>query len=152
MNVRRWAGAYFTLQGIAVILWWLVLLLIPASRAYFKMGDAEAALLAFWFPDLLLLGLGSMIGSWLCFRAHHLTLVVLWVVCGAISYASLYCLMFALSTDTAWLGVALMLPAMLLSVASTLAVSPFGAQLSRQANAASTTWNLMKTIMQIIIF
>lgn len=153
MNVRRWASAYFALQGVAIILWWLLLLLYPLSRAYFQMDSAsEATLLAFWLPDLLLLAFGSLVASCFCFRGNSMELVVLWLVCGAISYASLYCLAFALLTNAAWLGVILMLPTMLLSLASTLAVSALSIKLFRQAGPASIAWNLAKTGIQIVIF
>jgi len=151
-RVRHWVSAYFALQGVAVISWWLVLLLVPSTRAYFRMGSSAEVLLAFWLPDLLLLGGGSLAGAWLCLREHSLSLLALCAVCGAVVYASLYCLAFALSTETGWLGVALMLPAMFLSVASTLAITPFTAGLLRQARASSPAWNLAKTAAQIVVF
>lgn len=153
MSVRRWAGLYFASQGVAIMLWWLLLLLYPSSRSYFQTQSApEATLLAFWLPDLVLLGPGSLVASYLCFRGNGLELVVPWFVSGAISYAGLYCLASALMTNTAWLGVVLMLPATLLSIASTLAVSAPSVKLFRQARPASAAWNLAKTGMQIVIF
>jgi protein-S-isoprenylcysteine O-methyltransferase Ste14 len=144
---------YFAFQGVAVILWWLLLILHPSSRSYFQMQSApEATLLAFWLPDLALLAPGSLVASYLCFRGNSLELIVLWFVTGAICYASLYCLAFALMTDTAWLGVVLMFLATLLSVTSTLAVSALSVNLFRQARPASVAWNLAKTGMQIVIF
>src|SRR5690348_8788085 len=110
-RVRHWVSAYFALQGVAVISWWLVLLFVPSTRAYFQMGSSAEMLLAFWLPDLLLLGVGSLVGAGLGLREHSLGLFVLCAVCGAVGYAGLYCLAFALLTDTGWLGVALMLPA-----------------------------------------
>lgn len=151
MNVGRSAGAYFALQAAAVTGWWIVLLLVPSSRAHFRMGDAsEAVLLAFWLPDLTLLALGSIVGAYLCLRGDARALAVMWLVCGAVSYATLYCFAFALMTDSAWLGVALMLPAMLLTMASTLAVSPHGARFFRQAKPARPAWNVTKTGVQIV--
>ncbi|MFP5262799.1 MAG: methyltransferase family protein [Blastocatellia bacterium] len=153
MSVRRWAAVYFASQGVAVILWWLLLILHPPSRSYFQMQSSpDATLLAFWLPDLALLAPGSLVASYLCFRGHRLELFALWFVSGAVSYAGLYCLAFALVTDAAWLGVALMLPAVLLSVASTLAVSALSVKLFRQARPASAAWNLAKTGIQIVIF
>lgn len=152
LRVRQWVCAYFALQGVAVIAWWLLLLFAPATRAYFQMGDSAATLLAFWLPDLLLLGIGSLLGAWLCWRDQSLALPVLYVVCGAFSYAGLYCLLFALLTNTAWLGLALMLPAAFLSVVCTLALAPFTLVLLRQARSSSPAWNLAKTATQIIVF
>jgi protein-S-isoprenylcysteine O-methyltransferase Ste14 len=116
------------------------------------MDASEAALLAFWLPDLLLLAFGSLVASCFCFRGNGMELIVLWLVCGASSYACLYCLTFALLTDTAWLGVILMLPSTLLSISSALAVSALSIKLFRQAGSASVGWNLAKTGVQIIIF
>src|SRR5688572_23072265 len=118
MKVRHSAGIYFAFQACAVAAWWLVLLTVPSSRVYFRMGagaDSETVLLAFWLPDLLLLAAGSAVAAGLCFSASRLLPLALWFVCGAISHATLYCLAFALLTDTGWLGVTLMLPAMLWS-------------------------------------
>lgn len=151
MSVRRSASAYFILQGATVALWWLVLIIAPSSRTLFLADKApETVLLAFWLPDLALLALGSAIGACLCLRDSGYTLAVLWFVCGTVSYSTLYCLALALMTDSAWLGVALMLPAMLLSLASTFAVSPQGFRLFRQARPARPAWNVTKTGVQVI--
>lgn len=131
MSVRRAAAFYFAVQGIAVVVWWAWLIFVPSSRAYFQTnGTTEAALLAFWLPDLLLVACGSFVAAYFCVRDRDnidaRIAAALWLVCGAVGYATLYCLASALLTDSAWLSVALMLPAMLLSVSSTLAVSPLG--------------------------
>lgn len=147
------AGAYFSLQGAAVTLWWLLLVFFPSTRGYFQMDPAsEATLLAFWLPDLLLLAFGSLVAGTLCFRGSSLATAAVWLTSGAVSYASLYCLSLAILTGAGWLGVTLMLPAMLLSVTSALAVSPFAEKLFRQARPASSGWNLAKTGTQILIF
>lgn len=157
MSVRRAAAFYFAVQGIAVVVWWAWLFFVPSSRAYFQTnGTTEAALLAFWLPDLLLVACGSFVAAYFCLRGNDNNdariAAALWLVCGAVGYATLYCLASALLTDSAWLSVALMLPAMLLSVSSTLAVSPLGTASFRQARAAGRAWNLTKTTTQIVIF
>jgi protein-S-isoprenylcysteine O-methyltransferase Ste14 len=147
------AGAYFSLQGAAVALWWLLLVFFPSTRVYFQIdANSESALLAFWLPDLLLLALGSLVAGVLCFGGSSLATAAVWFTSGAVCYASLYCLSLAILTGAGWLGVTLMLPAMLLSISSTLAVSPFTARLFRQAKLASPGWNLAKTGIQIFIF
>jgi len=153
MNIRRTSGAYFLLQGAAVSGWWLLLFFLPSTRRYFQMDAAsEHTLLAFWLPDLLLLALGSWVAGVLCLVGSNLAPAAVWFVSGAVSYASLYCLTFALLSDAGWLGVTLMLPAMLLSITSALAVSPFAKGLFRRAKLASPARNIAKTVTQIVIF
>lgn len=96
MTIERSAGIYFAIQGIATAVWWLFLIFLPASRAYFRMGDSETVLLSFWLPDLLLMAVGSIVAAALCFAKSKLTPIALWFVTGAVSYAALYCLSFAL--------------------------------------------------------
>ncbi|MFN7928598.1 MAG: isoprenylcysteine carboxylmethyltransferase family protein [Blastocatellia bacterium] len=151
MSNRNAVSLYFVGQGAAILLWWLLLWLVPDARPYFQIGGSETALLAFWLPDLLLLGAGSLLGSYLCYRQHRFALLVLCVVCGAMSYASLYCLAFSLWTDASWLNVVFMVPAMLLSIICTLAVSPVGQNFARRAVPAPTRWNLTKTLLQIVV-
>jgi hypothetical protein len=153
MNTRQWAGAYFLLQGVAVLAWWLVLLIYPPARSWFRMGDgSDAALLAFWLPDLSLLAIGSLVSGALCLQGSSFVSAAVWLTAGAASYATLYCLAFAMLTDTGWLGVTLMLPAMLLSINSALAASPFVDKVFRHASPAAPGWNLAKTAAQMVLF
>lgn len=127
-------------------------MLVPASRKYFQLeSNSETSLLAFWLADLSLLGIGSLIAAWLCFRDSRHAPMASWFVCGAISYATLYCLAFALFTDTGWLGVTLMLPAMIWSGNYSIALSSVGDELLRQANPSSANWILLKTFVQIFV-
>ena len=71
MSNRNAVSLYFVGQGAAILLWWLLLWLVPDARPYFQIGGSETALLAFWLPDLLLLGAGSLLGSYLCYRQHR---------------------------------------------------------------------------------
>jgi protein-S-isoprenylcysteine O-methyltransferase Ste14 len=151
MSIRRSAAVYFAFQGAAVIAWWLLLIFVPASRAYFKMGDSDAALFAFWLPDLLLIALGSFAAAALCFADSRLISAALWFVAGANGYAALYCLAFALLTDSGWLGVALMLPAMLWSAVFAVALSKSKDFMFRLAKDAPTSWILAKTAIQIAV-
>ena len=153
MSIRRTSGAYFLLQGAVVSLWWLLLFFFPSTRGYFQMDSAsESTLLAFWLPDLILLALGSLVAGAFCFGGSNLAHAAVWSTAGAVSYASLYCLALALLSDAGWLGVTLMLPAMLLSITSALAVSPFAEGLFRPAKLASPARNIAKTGSQIVIF
>jgi protein-S-isoprenylcysteine O-methyltransferase Ste14 len=152
MKIRLAAAVYFALQGIAVVVWWLLLFFVPASRKYFQLeSGSETSLLAFWLADLLFLGIGSLVAGWFCYRASKHAAVALWFVVGAVSYASFYCLAFAFLTDTGWLGVALMFPAMIWSGNFAIALSSVGNLIFQQAKESSTAWLLAKTFVQIAI-
>jgi protein-S-isoprenylcysteine O-methyltransferase Ste14 len=153
MSVRRAAGGYFLIQGVTVLCWWLLLWVVPSTRGWFRMGSgADPTLMAFCLPDLILFGAGSLAAGGLCLRGSDLAPAALWGVSGAVSYAALYCLDYAWQADAGWWGVTLMLPAMLLSVASTAAVSPWSVRLFRSARPAGAAWNLTKTALQIVAF
>jgi protein-S-isoprenylcysteine O-methyltransferase Ste14 len=152
MKIRHTAAIYFALQGIAVVAWWFLLIFVPASRKYFQLeSNSETSLLAFWLADLSLLGIGSLLTAWLCFHNSRHAPTASWFVCGAISYAALYCLAFALFTDSGWLGVTLMLPAMIWSGNYSIALSPVSDVMFRQAKTSSTNWILLKTFVQIFV-
>lgn len=152
LKINQTASIYFAVQGLAVLAWWLLLLLVPASRAWFQMGDSPTVLLAFWLPDLFLLAIGSLTVSGLCFFENKFTVPALWFVVGSISYASFYCLAFALMTDTGWLGVTLMFPAMIWSGNFAIGLSQTTKELMfRRSVEAKTSWLLTKTFTQIVV-
>ncbi len=152
MKIRQTAAVYFAVQGIAVFAWWILLIFVPASRKYFLLeNDSETSLLAFWMADLSLLGIGSLVAAALCWRDSRHQSAALWFVVGAISYATLYCLAFALMTDDGWLGVTLMFPAMIWSSNFAVGLSPVGNLMFRQSSESSTGWILTKTFAQIVV-
>jgi protein-S-isoprenylcysteine O-methyltransferase Ste14 len=151
MSIRQTACIYFALQAIAVGAWWLLLFFVPASRKFFQMGDTETTLLAFWLPDLLLLAAGSLTTSAFCFFDSKYTPLAAWFVCGAVAYATFYCLAFSFLTDSGWLGTTLMLPATLWSGCFTIALSDFKNMMFRQAKQSPPGWILAKTAIQIIV-
>ena len=152
MKIRQSASIYFALQGIAVVAWWMLLFFVPSSRSFFQMGESETVLLAFWLPDLFLLATGSLIVSAFCFFNSRFTVIAAWFVVGTIAYASVYCLSFAILSDSGWLGVTLMLPATLWSGVFAMALSPSVTKLMfRRSEDAKTGWILAKTATQIIV-
>lgn len=151
MSVRQSSVIYFALQSAAVVAWWLLLIFVPGSRAYFRMGDSDATLFAFWLPDLLLIAVGSFAAAMLCYADSKLASAAMWFVAGATSYAALYCLAFALLNDSGWLGVALMFPAMLWSGVFAVALSKSKDFMFRTAAEATTNWILTKTAIQIVV-
>ncbi len=152
MKIRHTAAVYFALQGIAVVAWWFLLIFIPASRKYFQLeSNSETSLMAFWLADLSLLAVGSFIASWFCWRDSRHAPVAAWFVCGAISYAALYCWAFAFFTDAGWLGVTLMLPALVWCACFSIALSSVRNAMFRLAKDSSTNWILSKTFAQIFV-
>jgi protein-S-isoprenylcysteine O-methyltransferase Ste14 len=151
MKVRRSASIYFAIQGVAVVAWWTVLFLVPATRRYFVLeSSSESSLMAFWLADLLFLGVGSLIAAWLCIANSRYLQIAAWFVTGAFSHAVLYCLAFLLMTDIGWLGITLMTPAMIWSGVFSVGLS-FDKTMFRKAADSSTTWILVKTLTQIVI-
>ncbi len=151
MKVRRSAAIYFVIQGFAVIAWWSVLFFAPASREYFFLErNSGISLMAFWLADISFLGIGSLAAAWLCFRDNQYAQIAAWFVTGTISYATVYCLAFALMTDQGWLGVTLMFPAMIWSGLFSVGLV-FQKAMFREAAETSTKWILVKTFTQIAV-
>ena len=151
MKVYRSAAIYYAVQGVAVIAWWIVLFAVPSSRKYFILEQKiEFSLLAFWLADLSFLGLGSLAAAWLCFRNYDYSQIASWFVTGAVSYAAIYCLAFAMITDYGWLGVTLMLPAMIWSGVFAVGMT-FEKTMFRKAADTSTNWIVFKTFTQIAV-
>lgn len=149
--LQRRAAGYLTLQAMTTTVWWVVLWLRPDLRRHFiAPAQGEAALLAFWMPDLMLIVLGSLTAAWLAVYGSAALAPVLWLTAGAVSYAALYCLALSIQTDGAWLSTVLMLPAMLLTVCFALALcGPPGT--FRRARPAAMSWNVAKTVVQIAV-
>lgn len=150
-NVRKYAVAYFAIQGLGVFAWWAVLFFVPESRQYFRLDPAsDTSLLAFWLPDLAFLGFGSLVTAWLIRSASRYAGHAVWLVSGAVAYAMLYCFSSSLMTDAGWLGVVLMFPAMIWSgnfaIGITMADGMF-----REAPVSSERWILTKTTIQIVV-
>ncbi len=151
MKVRHSAAIYFAIQGVAVIAWWLVLYFVPSTRQHFVLErSSEASLMAFWPADLSFLGIGSLAVGWLCYRGHEYTRLAAWFVTGAVSHATIYCLAFTLMTDSGWLGIVLMFPAMIWSGVFAVGLS-FEKTMFREAAESSTGWILAKTLGQIAV-
>lgn len=151
MKVPRSAAIYFALQGAAVIVWWATLYLYPATRKYFLLEqNSQTSLLAFWLADLAFIGIGSIVTAWLCATGAQQKTIAGWFVTGCVSYAAVYTFAFALITDAGWLGVILMLPAMIWSGVFSVGMS-FSKTMFRTAAESSTNWVVLKTFSQIVV-
>lgn len=150
-KVTRNAAVYFLAQGFAVVGWWLMLITVPRSRIYFQLeADSLTTLWAFWLPDLILIGPLSIVAGLLIFDRNRFASAATWMVTGAVSYATLYTLAIAMITDAGWLGVVLMLSAMLWSGVFATALS-VGSDMFREARPSSSNYVLIKTFTQIVV-
>jgi len=153
MNTRKLTAPYFVLQSLLVSLWWLTLWLHPPLRLFFlPPGGADVFLLAFGAPDLLLIVAGGFVAARLCRRKSASSIIALWLVVGALSYATLYCLALSFFTNSAWISVALMSAATFLSAGLAVVYTYPTLALFRQARRANPIWNLTKTLAQISVF
>jgi protein-S-isoprenylcysteine O-methyltransferase Ste14 len=152
VRVRVLAVGYLGLQAVSVALWWL-LLRVPVVHVLFLPPNNDAsALHAFAASDLLLLTLGSALAAFLVARRNPWELPLLWLVAGAIDYATIYVIGWAWLANGAWLGVVLMAPAALLTTVFALLIAGERMPLFRHARAASSGWNFAKTLLQIMVF
>jgi len=150
-KVRRTAAHYYLLQGLAVIAWWILLIAYPSSRGWFQLeAHSQLSLFAFLLPDALMIAAGSLIAAYLIFSRSQFGSAATWLLTGAVSYAMLYTLAFAMMTDRGWPGVVLMMPAMLWTGLFATALT-VGNGMFRQARAASTNYILLKTFTQIAV-
>lgn len=150
-KVTRNATAYYLLQGLAVVGWWVLIIGSPDLRGWFQLeANSQTSLWAYWLPDLLLIGPGSFAGAALIYFRNRFATAGLWLVTGAVTYATLHTLATAMMTGRGWLGVALMLPATLWSGVFATALSVGGAMF-RQAKQSSVNYILFKTLSQVLV-
>jgi predicted N-acetyltransferase YhbS/protein-S-isoprenylcysteine O-methyltransferase Ste14 len=153
MNTRELTAPYFVLQSLLVSLWWLMLWLHPPSRLIFlPPGGADILLPAFLIPDFVLIVAGGLIAGALCRRKSESAGVTLWIVVGALSYETLFCLALSFFTNSAWISVAMMSAATFMSIGLALVYTAPPQALFRQARPASPLWNLAKTLAQGAVF
>ena len=150
-KVRRSAAIYYLIQGIAVFAWWGMLFLRPETRRFFVLeAQSELSLLAFFPADIFFLAFGSVVVAALCATDHEYKKIGAWFVTGGMSYSAVTCFSYTTLTDHGWLGVALMLPAMIWSGVFAVGLS-FEKVMFRQAAATATSWIIAKTMVQILI-
>ncbi|HMQ02477.1 MAG TPA: methyltransferase [Pyrinomonadaceae bacterium] len=150
-KVRRTAALYFFLQGILVIAWWAMLIAMPESRDWFQLeANSKISLFAFWLPDAVLIAMASLAAGYLVSSRNRFETAAIWLLTGAVSYAALYTLAFAMMTDRGWLGAVLMLPAMLWTGLFAVALTVKN-EMFRQAKTSSTNYVMLKTLVQIVV-
>lgn len=150
-KVRRTAVIYYLIQGLAVALWWIVLFAQPEVRTYFQLeSGSQASLMAFLLPDAAFIGAGSLIAAYFVYSRNRFESAALWLLTGAVSYAAVYTFALVLTTDHGWLGVTMMMPAMLWTGVFATALT-IKSDMFRQARSTSTNYVLLKTFTQIIV-
>ncbi len=150
-KVRTAAASYYLIQGLAVIGWWMLLIIRPDTRKWFALESGSlTSLWAFWLPDLSIIGPLSLLAAILVSQRNRYATSAMWLVTGAVSYATLYTLAIVMMTDHGWLGAVLMLPATLWSGVFAMALTVEHAMF-REAKPSSTRYILIKTFTQIIV-
>src|SRR5690606_20904634 len=113
-KVIRTAAIYHILQAAAVVGWWAMMWIFPLTRQLFRLeADSFTTLDAFWPGDVLLVAPASVAAAILLLNGHRYATAAMWLATGAVSQATLSTFALAAQTDHGWLGIALMLPAML---------------------------------------
>ena len=150
-KVRKAAAVYFVLQCVGVVAWWMLLLTVPESRLVFVLeGNRETSLMAFWLADAIFIAAGSLAAATLIRKRSKFAVAALWLVTGALSYATVYTFAFVMMSDRGWAGVVLMLPAMIWSGVFAIAVTVEN-DMFREARASSTNFVMLKTFVQIAV-
>jgi len=115
---RRIAGnriraAYFLLQAVATLGWWLLIAVSPGWRAAFAFGDDGGSLRPFLAADLVFWCAGSLAvghGEW---HGNRWTGPARLLLCGAMTSSVLHAASLAIISGAGWPGVVLMLPALI---------------------------------------
>ncbi len=112
-RVRSLAVAYLSIQGVALLAWWAVLLARPsARRAFVVEGAPDSTLLAFALGDLTLYAGTSFACAYGVLASRPWLRGALLVHAGAAGYGALYAVALAALEPSRWLGAAMMAPAL----------------------------------------
>jgi len=149
----RFAAWYFLVQALGIAAWWIYLSAEPSAVPMFlPRGAAEADLRAFQMPDLLVAAPVSLAASVSIFLSLRWAMPLAWFAAGAIVYAFVYCVGWSIWRGGAWLNVALMAPAALLSTIGALDVSAGSIPIFRRATPGSAVRHVAATFGQIVAF
>lgn len=111
-GASRLAAGYFLTQAALVPLWWGMLFVAPASRAWFLPApELDPAFRALLLPDLAVLALGSAITAGLALVSHPMARSAAWLVVGAVAYATAYAVAWTIHVGAPMLSTVLMLAA-----------------------------------------
>ncbi|MCK6472487.1 MAG: isoprenylcysteine carboxylmethyltransferase family protein [Planctomycetes bacterium] len=117
----RFSGWYLLLQAAVFAGWWAWLWARPEARAWFvPQGAGEPDLMAFLLPDLCVAAATSCAAGVAFFLRLRWAQPLAWFSAGAVVYAAIYCLGWAVQRQSGWLNVACMLPAALFATIAAL--------------------------------
>lgn len=103
------AALYLAFQSLCAAFWWLLLLIEPRLRPYFRPSTTpDSALFAFFLPDVLLFIGAALWAMVLLIKRPQSARLPLVFHVGAATYAALYCLAQTLLTGEAILATILM--------------------------------------------
>lgn len=151
-KVRRNAALFFALQAFATLVWWGAIRFSQPVRELFRLGTDDSVLLAFLIPDTVFFFAASAATAVLCGTGSRLAPYAAWMTVGGVSYAALFCLAFALRTDSGWLGVVFMFPAMIASGNFAIGITPeIAGRMFRVSKETGTGRLLSRTLTQIVV-
>lgn len=147
-------AAYCVLQAAAVAAWWLLLILVPESHAWFQPTTwPRETLMAFGLPDGLAFIIGSLAVAYAILAKATWANLGAWMLSAAAWYSTLYCVGSSLLTNQAWVASALMscMAGFMLSMATIYGrrtQSPALIRVTRMTHAEALAW----TFLQMAIF
>ena len=129
----------YLFQAALVSAWWVGLASSPEFFAAFQFDEVSpTAFWAFLTPDILMIaGLSTV-------RAYHKSSTLEYVILGAFGYASLYCFNATALTASGYLATGLMFTGLLYNW-----FLCFNELLFR-TSSTNLTWNIVKTLVQIV--
>lgn len=113
---RSVRSAYFVIQALTTLAWWMAVSMSPSWRMWFAFGDDGLSLRSFLPGDLVFWVVGSLAvghGEW---HGNAWTASLRWVLCGALACSVLQAASLAAISGSGWPGVLLMLPALVFTL------------------------------------
>jgi len=104
-SIERTAAWYCLGQSVLTLVWWGWLVVFPEHRAFFWPEDwPPLSLNAFCLADILFIAMLGLIVSAFAFQQSPFSRPGLWLMLGAIGYASTYTISVAIGTGQGLLG------------------------------------------------
>ena len=155
-SIERTAAWYCLGQSVLTLVWWGWLVVFPEHRAMFWPEDwPPLSLNAFCFADILFIAMLGLCVSAFAFQQSPFLRPGLWLMLGAIGYASAYTISVAVGTGQGLLGATCMGMATIgfahLTLAEMLADRDRVSDLFRTANSATTARHRLATLSQILL-
>lgn len=154
----RFSGYYLLFQAAAFAGWWAWLWARPEARAWFvPNGAGERDLMAFLLPDLCVAAATSGAAGVAFFLCLRWAQPLAWFSAGAVVYAAIYCVGWAVQRESGWLNVACMLPAALFATIAALDAGRGAVPIFRRAAQGPDGRNerrrhVLATLAQIAVF